>query len=216
MNKINLLFFIVFYTLVFVACKTTTTHTAQLTSYEKEIQTFQQELNQSFKVPKESPLEESKRKSFKSLPFFKIDESYKVEASFVRTTDEKTFQMQTTTDRKPIYKKYGKASFELHGKKHTLTIYQSQDLMKQEAYKNYLFLPFTDLSNGEESYYGGRYIDLEIPQMTDNQEPTKIMIDFNKTYNPYCAYNKKYSCPIPPKENHLDIKILAGVRYDNH
>ena len=76
-----------------------------------------------------------------------------------------------------------------------------------EKYKNYLFLPFTDLSNDEESYAGGRFIDLEIP------EGNEIAIDFNRAYNPYCAYNDKYSCPIPPKENFLNMKILGGVAY---
>ena len=74
-----------------------------------------------------------------------------------------------------------------------------------EEYKNHLFLPFTDLSNGEKSYTGGRFIDLEIPNSD------VIVIDFNKAYNPYCAYSPDYSCPIPPAENHLNVNILAGV-----
>ncbi|WP_338812629.1 DUF1684 domain-containing protein [Bernardetia sp. Wsw4-3y2] len=187
-------------------------------SYVSQIKLFQEEMNISYKDSKESPLEASKRKKFKSLPFFKIDESYKVEADFVRTTDGKPFEMQTTTDRKPIYQKFGEVSFELHGKRHTLNVYQSESLTQQEEYEDYLFLPFTDLSNGQESYYGGRYIDLKIPEReaADGQELDKITIDFNKAYNPYCAYNKKYSCPIPPKENHLDVKVLAGVSYENH
>lgn len=182
-------------------------------NYFSQIRSFQEEMNSSYKNAKESPLEESERKKFKYLPFFKINESYKIEADFVRTTDGKPFEMQTTTDRKPIYQKFGAVSFELQGKKHTLNVYQSQDLKQKEEYKNYLFLPFTDLSNGDESYYGGRYIDLQVAELSNGQEINKIMIDFNKAYNPYCAYNKKYSCPIPPRENHLEIKVLAGVKY---
>jgi uncharacterized protein (DUF1684 family) len=183
-------------------------------SHSSQIKSFQEEMNSSYKNAKESPLEESERKKFQSLPFFKIDEDYKIEADFVRTTDGQPFEMQTTTDRKPIYQKFGEVSFELHGKRHTLNVYQSQDLMEKEEYKNYLFLPFTDLSNGQESYYAGRYIDLQIPEReaADGQELDKITIDFNKAYNPYCAYNATYSCPIPPKENHLEVKVLAGVR----
>jgi hypothetical protein len=185
-------------------------------SYASQIKSFQKEMNANYKNAEESPLEESERKKFQGLPFFKIDENYKVEADFVRTTDGEPFEMQTTTDRKPIYQKFGEVSFELNGKKHTLNIYQSQDLKQNEEYKNYLFLPFTDVSNGQESYYGGRYIDLQVTELSNGQEINKITIDFNKAYNPYCAYNKKYSCPIPPKENHLDIKVLAGVAYENH
>ena len=192
-----------------------TSDNSDKTSYTSQIKSFQEEMNSSFKNVEESPLEESERKKFKTLPFFKIDESYKVEADFVRTTDGKPFEMQTTTDRKPIYQKFGEVSFELHVKRHTLNVYQSQDLTQKEEYKNYLFLPFTDLSNGQESYEGGRYIDLQIPkrEAADGQELDKITIDFNKAYNPYCAYNHNYSCPIPPKENHLDVKVLAGVGY---
>ena len=72
--------------------------------------------------------------------------------------------------------------------------------------KNYIFLPFTDMSNGKTSYEGGRYIDLEVPKGDE------LIIDFNQAYNPYCAYNPKFSCPIPPKRNHLDTFIEAGVK----
>lgn len=183
------------------------------TDYFSQLKSFQDEINSSYKNAKESPLEEGERKKFQSLPFFKIDESYKIEADFVKTTDGKPFEMQTTTDRKPIYQKFGEVSFELNGKKHKLNVYQSQDLKKKKEYKNYLFLPFTDLSNGQESYEGGRYIDLQLAELSNGQEIKTITIDFNKAYNPYCAYNHNYSCPIPPKENHLDVKVLAGVGY---
>ncbi|MDO3384294.1 DUF1684 domain-containing protein, partial [Gilvimarinus sp. SDUM040013] len=107
----------------------------------------------------------------------------------------------------------GVASFTLKGKKFKLNIYQNQSLITSPEYKNHLFLPFNDLTNNTTSYEGGRYIDLEIP-------PAKskiIIIDFNKAYNPYCAYNHKYSCPIPPADNFLDIEINAGVKkYQKH
>ena len=114
--------------------------------------------------------------------------------------------MKTTTSRLPTYEVFGVATFVLDGKELQLNIYQSHRLRETEEYKDYLFLPFTDLTNGEETYGGGRFIDLEIPK------GDYITIDFNKSYNPYCAYNKKYSCPIPPKENDLDVRILAGIK----
>lgn len=114
--------------------------------------------------------------------------------------------MKTSTDRLPVYIKYGEAHFKLNKKDCVLNIYQNADLVKKEEYKDYLFLPYTDLTSGEESYGGGRYIDLKIPK------DETIIIDFNKSYNPYCAYNHKYSCPIPPMENRLDVEVRAGVK----
>jgi hypothetical protein len=79
---------------------------------------------------------------------------------------------------------------------------------KSLEYADYLFLPFNDASNGKTTYGGGRFIDLEIPAAGNKT----IEIDFNKAYNPYCAYNHNYSCPIPPDENNLNILVNAGVK----
>ena len=117
--------------------------------------------------------------------------------------------MATTTDRKPLYKEFGILKFTLNRKNHELTIYQSQDDSKDEKYKNYLFLPFTDDTSGNESYGGGRYMDV---MTTDIKKDNTILLNFNNTYNPYCAYNDKYSCPLTPKKNHLNIEINAGVK----
>ena len=78
--------------------------------------------------------------------------------------------------------------------------------MREEGYEDYLFLPFTDLTNGEETYGGGRYIDLSIP------EGNTIQLDFNKAYNPYCTYNKKFSCPLVPSVNSIKTRVVAGVK----
>ena len=172
---------------------------------EQTVAEFQQELTENFKNPEESPLKR-KAKNFNGHDFFEIDSSMRIEAEFVRSFNAIPFQMKTTTSRLPTYEKYGLAKFRLEGKERSLTIYQSHSLRETEEHKNYLFLPFTDLSNGKESYIGGRFIDLEIPS------GDMIVIDFNKAYNPYCAYSSAYSCPIPPEENHLNVAILAGVK----
>jgi len=166
---------------------------------------FQKKINSEYANPKESPLKPNDLEKFKSLDFYPINEKFVVVAKFVKTPNEKPFQMPTSTDRKPMYVKFGEAHFSIDGKPYKLNIYQSQDLKKIEKYKNSLFLPFTDLTSGVESYGGGRYIDLEIPAGSE------ITIDFNRAYNPYCAYNHKYSCPIPPQENDLNLEIKAGV-----
>jgi uncharacterized protein (DUF1684 family) len=167
---------------------------------------FQKQINLEYADARESPLLEKDLKKFKTLDFYPINETFFILAKFVRTPDEKPFEMTTTTTRKPIYVKYGEAHFLIDGKSFTLNIFQSQDLKKIDKYKNSLFLPFTDLTSGVESYGGGRYVDLEIP------DGDLIPIDFNTAYNPYCAYNHKYSCPIPPQENDLAIEIKAGVK----
>ena len=171
-----------------------------------EILNFQNDLNAKFATEDESPLTSEDLESFNGLDFFDIDTSLIVEAKFIRTPFETPFIMKTTNDSEPVYVKYGEASFKLKGKVIILNIYQNQELLSQEEYKDYLFLPFTDLTNGESSYTEGRFIDLRIPK------DDYIILDFNQSYNPYCAYNDRYSCPVPPSENHIDLKILAGVK----
>ena len=100
----------------------------------------------------------------------------------------------------------GILSFTINGQLLKLNVYQSEPEIDSDADSDYLFLPFLDATNGETSYGGGRYIDLTIPT-TD-----ELIIDFNKAYNPYCAYNEKYSCPIVPRENYLALEIRAGVK----
>lgn len=172
----------------------------------KDILDFQLNLNKEFKNPETSPLPDRFRKNFESLDFFAPDTSYVVEAKFVLTPEALPFLMPTTTDRTSEEVVYGIAHFNLNGKDHKLEVYQNKELMIEENYKDYLFLPFTDETNGEETYSGGRYIDLTIPN------GDTIIIDFNRAYNPYCAYNKKYSCPIVPNVNALRTEVRAGVK----
>lgn len=176
------------------------------TAYIQAVKVYQQHLNDTFANPEESPLTQEALKKFKGLDFFPISEKYRLKAKFIRTPHEPPFRMITTTDRRPVYEKYGEVHFMLDEKAITLNVYQSHSLRETAEYRNYLFLPFTDLTNGQETYEGGRFIDLAIP------EGHEITIDFNKAYNPYCAYNGKYSCPIPPKENHIALSIRAGVK----
>lgn len=167
---------------------------------------FQDELNSHYADSTKSPLTEADLKVFKGLDFFPVNDKYIVKAKFVRTKKEKVFKMKTSTARLPEYKKYGELHFAIDGVAYKLNVYQSMDLKKKKEYKNHLFLPFSDVTNGKESYIGGRYIDMEI------QDAEVWEIDFNKAYNPYCAYNHKYSCPIVPLENDLEVAILAGVK----
>lgn len=170
---------------------------------------YQRKENARFKDASKSPLKKRDLKKFKGLDFYPVDSSYIVKATLTRTPNEPIFEMATTTDRKPLYKQYGILSFTLKGKTLKLHIYQNQENLEDDKYKDYLFLPFTDDTSGDGSYGGGRYMDVFISQI--NKDDT-VMLNFNNTYNPYCAYNDIYSCPITPRKNHLDITIKAGVK----
>jgi uncharacterized protein (DUF1684 family) len=170
------------------------------------VEKFQKDLNAEYADAKRSPLMTEDFAQFKYLDFYPINEKDFVVAQFIRTKDEKPFGMPTSTARKPVYVKYGEARFQMEGKEFKLNIYRNIEFSKKEEYKDDLFLPFSDLSSGKESYIGGKYIDLKIPK------GDSIVIDFNLSYNPYCAYNHKYSCPKVPLENDLNIEIKAGVK----
>ena len=167
--------------------------------------------NEHFRNKEKTILTTEDFEHFSGLEFYPIDLKYRVKAKFVRTPEELPFLMPTTTDRLPEYVKYGEAHFSIGGKELKLALYQSTTPYDEAGYEDYLFLPFTDLTSGDGSYGGGRFLDARIPK------GNKIVIDFNKAYNPYCAYNHKYSCPIPPKENDLLLRIEAGVKaFDGH
>lgn len=168
------------------------------------------EQNKEFRDTASSPLPKDAVAEFDSLHFFPIDTSYHVLASLELTPESKPFKMKTSTARLADYRQYGIATFSLNGKKFNLPVYQNLRLLKMPNYRDYLFIPFTDLTNGEETYAGGRYVEASIPA-----EGNQLVIDFNKSYNPYCAYSDRYSCPIPPSENHLETRVEAGtLTYD--
>ena len=167
---------------------------------------FQETINSEYADIKTSPLMSDDLKTFKSLNFYPINAKYFVNAKLIKAKNEKAFEMKTSTDRKPKYIKYGTVFFTIDEVALQLNVYQDVELSKSDQYKDYLFLPFSDKTCGKGSYIGGRYIDLKIPK------GNSIAIDFNQSYNPYCAYNHKYSCPIVPLENDLNIEIKAGVK----
>ncbi|MBL4663262.1 MAG: DUF1684 domain-containing protein [Flavobacteriaceae bacterium] len=172
----------------------------------EEIEAFRTSENEKFGAKETTILTSKDFRKFKELEFYKIDLNFRVEARFVRTPNEEPFLMPTTTSRLPEYVKYGEAHFEIEGEKLKLNLYQNTTPSEDPEYIDHLFLPFTDYTSGDGSYGGGRFIDSHIP------EGDTIIINFNLAYNPYCAYNHNYSCPIPPKENDLLVRIEAGVK----
>jgi len=179
-----------------------------LDSATNEIIAHRTKQESEFRDPLKSPLEKKDRKKFKGLKYYPIDLTYRVNATFQKNETPVLFKMKTSTTRLPDYSKYGTVTFALNGESYTLEVYQSPDVMKMPGYENYLFIPFTDQTNGKETYDGGRYIELRIPSGNE------VIVDFNQCYNPYCSYGSagKYSCPIPPAENALPISIPAGEK----
>lgn len=172
----------------------------------KAAREFQLNLNREYADPDHSPLMKEDIENFEGLDFYPINTELIFDVKLKRTPQAVPFMMQRTKD-EVKYVKYGTVSFKFGGTIHTLSVYQNLDLIaRMPEYSSHLFLPFTDLTNGKETYVGGRYLDLQIP------DGDSLSIDFNRAYNPYCAYNKKYSCPIPPAENDLKMRVAAGVK----
>ncbi|QDP84301.1 DUF1684 domain-containing protein [Chryseobacterium sp. SNU WT5] len=175
-----------------------------------EIKKFQKKLNTDYKSAKETPLRGSNFTNFKQHPFFPIDLKYRVTAKFIKTENAVPFEIPTSSGKTKSYKEYGKAYFSLEGKELDLTLYQMLSLTKKSGFNDYLFLPFRDETNSKETYGGGKYMDLRIPKND------VIILDFNQSYHPFCAYNAyDYNCPIVPEENKLPIRIEAGVMYED-
>ena len=168
-------------------------------SYPEKIELHRSEILDFFKFDEESPLSDSLKADFVALDYFDIDPAFKVRATLERIPGKEIMKVPTSDGKVREYTRYAYASFELNGKNCRVTLLKPID-------ENNLFLPFGDLSNGDSTYGGGRYIDLE----TTTQN--KITIDFNLAYNPYCVYNGDYSCPLPPSENQLEVIIEAGEK----
>lgn len=169
-------------------------------SYREKIETERQEKDESFKTDDDSPLTDDQKTTFTHLQYFPVNEKYRIKADFEKNNREQTITMNTSTEEDRQYLVYGKVHFHLDGKELNLTIYKPVDMDEE-----YFFLPFFDATSAETTYGSGRYLDPEIKGGT-------AILDFNEAYNPYCAYNHNYSCPIPPRENYLSTPILAGEK----
>lgn len=173
----------------------------------KEIKEFQNEIQSNWENPETTPLKEDEINEFKGIQFFPIDLKYVTKASFTPNESRKIIAFPTSANKIKHYKEYGTIHFDLNDAKHSLTIYASDPPI--ESYENHLFLPFMDDTNGDTSYGGGRYLDFKVSDIMNHE----LIIDFNKAYNPYCAYSDYYNCPIPPANNYLETEIKAGESY---
>jgi len=169
-----------------------------------ELAKARSEQNEAFKNDASSPIPKESRAAFKELSYYPPNEDYALPAFFTPFEAPHEVKMQTSkaNDVRTMLR-YGQLSFVINDKEHRLTVYKHLE----PEHEHVLFVPFKDATSGRETYEAGRYIDLE--EQTGNDE---YLLDFNRAYNPYCAYNPTYSCPLVPAENVLKIAIPAGEK----
>ncbi len=142
------------------------------------------------------------------LDFYEENPSWKLKCKCELQKDAKPFELPTYSGITRTYILHSIATCKYQKESIVLFLYKNITQPINPLYKNNLFLPFKDHTNGEESYGGGRYINLYTTDIVNG----KLEIDFNKCYNPWCAYSDGYNCPIPPKENHLEREVIAGEK----
>lgn len=175
--------------------------------FTAEIEAYRKEQNEEFLDPDKSPLTRRQMKAFKGHDFYPADKDYRVEARFEPTPESRPFPLGTSKGTTRMYRRIGILHFELKGEEYTLEAYLWVKRFTIPGEKTYVFLPVVDETTSKETYGGGRYLHYEgIP------EGETWTIDFNKLYNPYCAYSHNYECPKVPEPNHLSIPIPAGVK----
>ncbi|WP_114751662.1 DUF1684 domain-containing protein [Pleomorphovibrio marinus] len=188
---------VVFGTLIY-----TLTGTEDPELYKETVHAERERQFKYLKFNADSPLTQEQKQSLEALDFYDVDPTYKVKARMEPVEDRKMMEIPLTDGSVEKYVRHSFAIFELKGKDVKLLLLQAAD----ETDRRNFFLAFADDTSGEETYGGGRYLNLR----QDGQR--SITIDFNLAYNPYCAYNPDFACPLPPKENLLEIPILAGEK----
>lgn len=175
---------------------------ADIKQYTEVIGEKRSDLNSYMLTSPSSPFTDSLKNSFHELNYFPPEKNYRVQAIIIPIEKKDQLIIPTSDGQKQRYRKFAYAEFKLAGKRHRLLLLKSQGT-------DVIFTAFADATSGESTYGGGRYLDLKF------KNAKQITIDFNLAYNPYCAYNPTFSCPLPPKENILPLPILAGEKnYD--
>jgi len=174
-------------------------------NHKAEIDAYRKQYMADFLDDKNSPL---KKEDLQFLRFYDADSTYRVTARATMVINPPTFIMPAFSGGGANYIKYAVLNMVVNGKSIELSVYKNTAFANIATLRDYIFLPFTDETNGKETYGGGRYIDLREKDFKDNP----VVIDFNKAYNPYCAFAGGYSCPKPPDENQLHMAIAAGEK----
>lgn len=172
-------------------------------TYTQHILEHRQHYKQEFLEDERSPLRAS---DTGYLRFYPPNERYKVKAKLTLTPDAPVFDMPTVSGKTKKYRQYGWLTFKINDTAVKLQVFQSLKLIEDPEHRDHLFVPFTDGTTYRQTYGGGRYLDLSQNDIRDGL----IELDFNKCYNPWCAYASGYSCPIPPPENRMPVSVQAG------
>jgi uncharacterized protein len=174
--------------------------------YPEQIHKWRADKDAFMRESSQSPVPANRRAAFPALDYFPVDMRYRTPAGLEELPGGPAIEMPTSTGQVRKMRRVGRLSFTLNGRQFALTAFVEAD----ETDMRRLFVPFGDLTNGTETYPGGRYLDLD-------RTATGIYdLDFNKAYNPFCYYNASYDCPIPPPENRLDITVRAGEKARAH
>jgi uncharacterized protein (DUF1684 family) len=176
----------------------------QVDHFKKQFANYVDEKNDYLKSDDKSPLLESDKPDFTGLHYYKYNPNFRFEGPIhIYQNPDTVIIYGSKNDERPSLK-FGYVEFLFDEEKYQLQIFEI--LRDKPEQDKYLFLGFTDETSNDETYGGGRYINLEM------NEENYYIIDFNYAYNPYCAYNPKYSCAIPTRENHLEIAVDAGEK----
>lgn len=147
------------------------------------------------------------------VDFYPFNKSFIITATAELLKDEPVFKMVTSSGMKKDAQKFVKVSFSFNNQSFTLYGFQLIKLKETKEYADHFFIPFKDETTGKTTYSAGRYLDFNLRDIQNG----KLVIDFNKAYNPYCAFTTGYNCPIPPKENTLSVPVIAGEKkYSGH
>jgi uncharacterized protein (DUF1684 family) len=171
-------------------------------SYVEKITTERAAKEHMFRESADSPIPPEKRDALLPLSYFEVDPAFSAPAVLQLSEDRPAFDMPTSTGKMRKMERVGVLEFTLGGEPRTLGAFVEAGTQRV----NRLFVPFSDLTTGSETYFAGRYLDLD-PTSTGIYE-----VDFNRAYNPYCAYNESYDCPYPPPSNRLKVPVRAGER----
>ena len=177
------------------------------TSVKSDVNKFRVDYIENFKNHDYSPFYKAPA-ALSDIRYFRAKSKYKVNAKVELTEKIPPIKIKTYSGKEKTFKQFAWAHFEMNGKKYKLALYELFGMGKLPQMNDELFLPFKDYTNGEKTYGGGRYIDLKKSSIQNGV----LYIDFNKCYNPYCAFATGYNCPVPPIENHLSRKIVAGEK----
>ena len=170
--------------------------------YLEEVQKKRQEIIDFMENDPDSPFHKKGEIEYTGLNFFDIDPTFNVKARIEKLQSPVPFDIQMTNGETARYFKYAIAHFTIDNKSQKLFLLKSESFFDEP----WLFLPFYDETSADETYGGGRFLNVEY------HDEKEIYIDFNLAYNPYCAYTDSYRCPIPPAENKVSAKIPAGER----